>query len=110
VLEAADGNEGLAKAQATMPDLIIIEMASPEPDGCEICKRLKAMPALQHIPILFTGASQNYSGAYDLGAQGFLIKPFGPTELIKVRNELLKGKTYWPPLPRDPWLLFDQSK
>ncbi len=98
VLEAADGDEGLAKAQASMPDLIIIELALTEPSGPEICKRLKAMPALQHIPILFIGASQkNYTGARDLGAQGFLIKPFGPNELRKARTELLKGKTHWPP-------------
>ncbi len=111
VLEAADGNEGLAKAQATIPDLIIIEVASSEQDSYEICKQLKRVPVLQSIPILFIGAPQKYNWeVYDLGAQGFLVEPFGPNELIKARNELLKGKTYWSSLPHDPWLLFNQSK
>ncbi len=109
VIEAASGNEGLAQAQAMLPDLIIIEMALPESSGPEICRRLKAVPVLQRIPILFIGASQNYWGTYGLSAEGFLIKPFGPDELEKARSELLKGKTYWLP-PYDPWLLFDQSK
>lgn len=80
-------------------------MALPESGGYEVCKRLKAVPALQHIPILFIGASQNYSGVHDLGAQGFLIKPFGPDKLGKARDELLKGKTHWP--STDLWPPFD---
>ena len=106
VIEAASGNEGLAQAQATLPDLIIIEMALPESSGPEICKRLKAAPVLQRIPILFIGAPQkNYRGARDLGAQGYLMKPFDPSELRKARNELLKGKTHWP--STDLWPPFD---
>ena len=110
VLEAVDSDEAIAKAQATTPDLIIIEMALADSDGYESGRRLKAVPLLHHIPILFIGDAKNYSGAYDLGAQGFLLKPFEPDELRKARIELLNGKTYWPSPPYDPWLLFDQSK
>jgi two-component system cell cycle response regulator DivK len=96
VIEAASGNEGLAQAQAAMPDLIIIELALTEPDGYEISKRLKAIPSLRHIPILLIGAPQNiFPGVHAPAVQGYLAKPFGPDELGKARNELLKGKTYW---------------
>jgi CheY-like chemotaxis protein len=106
VLEAADGDEGLAKAQTTMPDLIIIEMALPEPDGYEIGKRLKAVPSLHHIPILLIGAPQElYPEVHAPAAQGYLAKPFGPDELRKARNELLNGKTYWS--STSPWPHFD---
>jgi len=105
VLEAADGEEGLAKAQAAMPDLIIIEMALAEPDGYEIGKRLKAVPSLHHIPILLIGAPQKiFPEVHAPAVQGYLAKPFGPDELRKARNELLKGKTHWPP---DLWPYFD---
>ncbi len=112
VIGAASGNEGVAKAQATVPDLIIIEIAMSEQNGYAICKQLKAVLALQQIPILFVGTKsplEIYSEVHDLGAQGYLTYPFFPDELKKARDMLLKGDTYWPPL-HDPWLLFDQSK
>ncbi len=96
VIEATNGTEGLAQAQSTMPDLIIIELAMPEPDGYEVSKRLKAIPALQHTPILLIGPPQEiYPEVHVPVVQGYLSKPFEPDELKKARAELLQGKTYW---------------
>ncbi len=106
VLEAVDGNEGLAQAQATTPDLIIIELGLPEPDGYEISKRLKAIPSLHHIPILLMGPPQEiYPEVHVPAVQGYLSHLIDPSELKKARNELLEGKTYWS--LKCPWPHFD---
>ncbi len=96
VIEATNSDEGLAQAQATIPDLIIIELALAESDGYEISKRLKAIPSLHHIPILLIGSPQKiYPEVHVPAVQGYLSKSFGPDELKKACNELLQGKTYW---------------
>ena len=96
VLEAANGDEGLAQAQAAMPDLIIIELVLAESDGYEISKQLKAVPSVRHTPILLISPPQKiYPELHAPAVQGYLSKPFDPDELRKARNELLQGKTYW---------------
>ena len=52
VITAGDGPEGIASAQAVLPDLILMDMSLPEIDGWEATKRLKADGATQHIPVI----------------------------------------------------------
>ena len=52
VITAGDGPEGIASAQAVLPDIILMDMSLPEIDGWEATKRLKADTATQHIPVI----------------------------------------------------------
>ncbi|MBN1284297.1 MAG: response regulator [Anaerolineae bacterium] len=85
------------------PDLIIVRIMMCETDGYEICRRLKAMPAAQHIPVLLQAAMDPkfvYPKAQQAGADGYLYQPYGPAELVEARDALLRGETYYPPLPQ----------
>src|SRR4051812_28647070 len=92
LLNAADGTAGLELARAKMPDLILLDVDMPDPDGFEVCRRLKADAATRDIPVIFlTGASsteQKLKGL-ELGAIDYIIKPFDPAELrARVKTSL----------------------
>jgi CheY-like chemotaxis protein len=105
VIAACDGQEGLVKAEQDPPDLIILDIMMPELDGWEVYARLKAIPSLANIPVLFQAALAS-SHAYPLmmqaGAQGYLCLPYRPQDLLAARDAALKGEMYYPPLPEKP--------
>lgn len=81
---ASGGAEGLKKAEAESPDLILLDVMMPEMDGYETCRRLKAQPGTRHIPVIFLSARAQHSEIQkgkDLGAIGYLVKPFDPMAL-----------------------------
>jgi len=72
-------------AEATKPDLIILDLMMPEPNGFELCKMLRADPKYSRIPIvIFTAMGDNESKALalDAGADEFLTKPFRVEDLM----------------------------
>ena len=84
VLSAADGAEGLAKAQAEIPDLIVLDVNLPRLSGFEVCERLKADSELSRIPILMLTALSEIDDRVQglgLGAEDYITKPFNPREL-----------------------------
>ena len=104
VIGAVGGNEGLAKAQEHQPDLIILDIMMPSPDGYEVCKRLKAIPEFQNVPIVFIAAKPAkdvYPMAQSLGAVGYVQEPFGPQDLFAACNAALSGNTYYPPFSKE---------
>jgi CheY-like chemotaxis protein len=87
VLTAIDGGSGLALAQELTPDLVLLDLALPVMDGWEILAALRADPATQHVPVVIVtahGDSDTAARARDLGADGFISKPFRPAELRRV--------------------------
>src|SRR5450432_381499 len=89
---ANSGDEGLAMASSLAPDLILLDVDMPDPNGFEVCKRIKADPRLAATPIIFlTGAAtteQKIQGL-ELGAMDYITKPFDPAELrARVRGAL----------------------
>jgi DNA-binding response OmpR family regulator len=99
---APNATSGLEIAAQTAPDLIIVAIMLPGMDGYEVCRRLKAMPELQSVPILLTAArspEEVYPIAQKAGAAGYLLQPFHPRELLAAREAILAGGTYYPPLP-----------
>jgi CheY-like chemotaxis protein len=85
--EAEDGLEGLAKAEAVRPDVILLEGRMRGLDGYEVCRRLKANPRTQHIPVIFvTGVDEDelYAVADEAGAVAFITKPFHLETLMAV--------------------------
>jgi len=92
LLDAHGGDEGLRLARELEPDLILLDVDMPSPDGFEVCRRLKADQATAGIPIVFlTGASSSEEKiqGLDLGATDYVTKPFDPAELkARVRASL----------------------
>src|SRR5512134_2050716 len=94
---ASDGVEGIEKAKAVQPDLIILDIAMPRMDGFETCRQLRADNGTQRVPVvMFTGLSERGLRIKGLmaGANDFLTKPVDNTEIIVRVNNLLKVKKY----------------
>jgi two-component system, OmpR family, response regulator len=92
VVVAGDGIEGLEKAASEKPDVILLDSMMPKMDGPETCKRLKADDALKHIPVIFlTAKSQKkeIEAGLELGAIGYLVKPFDPMTLADELKKLV---------------------
>ena len=95
LIEACDGADGVAKAALHKPDLILMDIQLPVMDGYEAARRIKADPALKHIPIIAV-TSYALSGdevrAREAGCNGYVAKPFSPRQLLgQVRGFLDKG-------------------
>ena len=81
---ASDGPEGLGKAAAERPDLILLDAMMPGMDGFEVCRRLKGDAATSGIPVVFLTAKAQANEIEEglrLGAAGYLTKPFDPMKL-----------------------------
>jgi len=90
--EAVTGEDGLTAAEANPPDLILMDIQLPGIDGYEVTRRIKANPALRHIPVIAV-TSYALSGddvkALEAGCDAYVTKPFDPAELLdKIRGYL----------------------
>lgn len=86
------------KAKQPLPDLILLDVMMPEMDGFEVCRRLKAIPDLAGIPVIFLTAvedAQNVVNGFELGAVDYVTKPANPTVLkVRVRTHLTRTKAF----------------
>ena len=102
VITALSGDEGLRKAREERPDLIILDIIMPPPDGFMVCRELKKDPQLSKVPVLMlTSFSSRYmetsiplSEGLTLEAEDFVDKPVAPEELlIRIERLLRKSRT-----------------
>ncbi|MHB1671515.1 MAG: response regulator, partial [Acidiferrobacter sp.] len=87
VLVAVDGQEALDRLAVTRPDLILLDALMPILDGFETCRRLKATPAYESIPVIFMtalGEPEQIVQGLGLGAVDYITKPAHP-EVVKAR-------------------------
>jgi two-component system chemotaxis response regulator CheY len=92
VSEAADGVEGLAKAEATRFDMIVTDLNMPRMDGLSMIRELRKRPAQAGVPIIFLTTESDgemKAEARAAGATGWLVKPFVPDQLVKIARKVL---------------------
>ncbi|BAY75504.1 response regulator receiver sensor signal transduction histidine kinase [Nostoc linckia NIES-25] len=89
---AVDGESAIAQVERNQPELILLDVQMPGIDGFETCRRLKANPVTQNIPIIFTTAladTDSKTKGFSLGAVDYIPKPFAQEEVIaRVRVHL----------------------
>ncbi len=93
VVAVGNGAEALESAPVEMPDLILMDVRMPRMTGYEACEKMKADPAIQHIPVVFLsakGQEAEIRTGISAGADEYLLKPFAPNELTERVNELLQ--------------------
>jgi signal transduction histidine kinase/CheY-like chemotaxis protein len=92
VVTAASGEEGLARAQAERPDLIMLDVKMPGMDGWAALSALKADPQLAGIPVVMLTVVDNRELACVLGATDYLVKPVQREHLVAVANRFRRGR------------------
>ena len=97
VITAANGQEGLEKAENEKPDLILLDTSMPVINGHEMLERLRKHPELKDIPVIMITAlcdAQHISAASSYGIADYVAKPFDFTKLMeKIANALQDKKT-----------------
>ncbi len=94
VMVAYDGLSALKKAQAELPDLIILDIMLPKMDGLDVCRHLKQDNVCKIIPIIMlTAKGEEFDTILGLetGADDYITKPFSPRELIARVNARLRA-------------------
>jgi DNA-binding response OmpR family regulator/anti-sigma regulatory factor (Ser/Thr protein kinase) len=90
VLEATNGSEGLERALASLPDLVLSDVVMPQMNGYELCRALKAHERTCHIPVVLLTAKtmrEDRLLGLEIGADCYLVKPFDALELlVQVKN------------------------
>jgi two-component system chemotaxis response regulator CheY len=93
ILEAADGEQGLAVAQADCPELIITDINMPVLDGFGLIRAVRQLPQHRCTPILVVtteaGEALKQRGR-EAGATGWLVKPFQPEQLLETTLRALE--------------------
>ena len=85
VRQAPNGELALWTAQSRPPELILLDVRMPGMDGFEVCRRLKALPELEQVPVIFLSAQHDTDDkvrGFALGAVDFVAKPFQAEEIL----------------------------
>lgn len=97
LLTALNGEEALALAEKTVPDLVLLDVMMPGIDGFEVCERLKQKQAFKDVPVIMVTAlkeREHKVRAMEVGADDFICKPLDGTELLVRVKSLLRIKSY----------------
>jgi two-component system cell cycle response regulator DivK len=91
LVEAVDGEAGVAMARDERPDLVIMDIQLPKMSGLDATRQLAAAPETQHIPIIVITSfalAGDEQKAKDAGAAAYLAKPYSPRELLGMIRSL----------------------
>ncbi len=95
VHEAASGAEALSVVEELRPDVVLLDVMMPEMDGPATLARLRELPRMNGVPIVFLTAkalSSDHERLRTLGASGVLTKPFDPLLLPGMVDAILEGR------------------
>lgn len=102
---AASGREALQKAAGEKPDLILLDLALPDLDGFDVCRRLRTVSDVPIIVVSAKGRESDKVRGLELGADDYVTKPFGHEELVaRVDSVLRRAKRPIPGLTNQPVL------
>ena len=96
VMEAQNGEEGLAVAKKNVPQLVVCDVMMPVMDGLEFCRLMKEDVSTSHIPIVLLTArtlDEQRAEAYSTGADSYITKPFSAETLEARVVNLLKNRS-----------------
>ena len=88
-----DGSAFWAALQTEKPELVLLDVMLPGEDGVSLLKRMKTVPALRDIPVIMAtakGAEYDKIQSLDLGADDYLVKPFGVMEMVSRVKAVLR--------------------
>jgi len=89
---ARNGQEALKAAKNEVPDLVILDMLMPIMDGFQVCQALKKDPQTAHVKVIMLTAMAQEADkgkAIAAGADRYITKPFSPTKLLDIVEEIL---------------------
>lgn len=90
VLVAADGIDGLTRALASQPALVVLDVMLPRLDGWEVCRQIRAVSQVPIILLTARGEEQDKLMGFGLGADDYLTKPFSMQEFVARVRAVLK--------------------
>jgi CheY-like chemotaxis protein len=93
---AENGIQGLEKAEAMKPDLILLDVMMPGMNGFEVCRRLRANPRLSKLPVVMVTAWDDPTARHrclEIGANEVICKPFNRAVLIEHVQNLIDATT-----------------
>lgn len=97
---AYDGVQALEKAKSIRPDLIILDIMMPEPDGLTVCRELRKTSNVPIIMLTARGDDIDRIVGLELGADDYIAKPFNPRELVaRVKAVLRRAREEAPKHP-----------
>lgn len=88
-MRAGTGKEGLSMAASYAPDVILLDLGLPDLDGVEVLKRIRSWSNIPVVIVSARGHEREKVEALDLGADDYVVKPFGTPELLaRIRTAL----------------------
>ena len=93
VTVASDGMEALEQMQSQRPDMVVLDIVMPRMNGYELCRRIKADPSTQHVPVVMCSSKGEEFDRYwgmKQGADAYITKPFRPADMLSTVKQLLR--------------------
>jgi two-component system KDP operon response regulator KdpE len=104
--DAGTGTDGLAIAAVQQPDLVILDLGLPDMDGLEVCRRLRAITTAPIVVLSARHTERDKVALLDAGADDYVTKPFGPSELqARVRAQLRRARMPAGPADDQPFVI-----
>ena len=94
---AADGKEALGRFEEEHPDLVVLDVSMPPPDGFEVCRRIREISQVPILMLTVRDSTLDKVRALDLGADDYLTKPFDHLELMARLRALVRRASSSPP-------------